>query len=379
MPPFHQSRKRAISTPPNDSCSSSTAISNEGGAHIKSNKTSQHKKQCTQQSTHAVNSKANLEYRGVSNNRQQLDTNPDDGDSEPLYISSILLQLLSEDKVIKLADYVEITAHEPFLKQQDEYDIGHGQRYYTDACSAAYKALEKYYARLGDDRGLAELQEDVDSCFNKVSINFDTDEDESVAADEGDNNYTKQNDDEDFRFDSGGGEGGFGELRTGIPADGAPLKFDRAPNGVKSGKASTDAIAGGDGDTQDAAGISFDISSNESINGDRFGTTPTDASHTNTSPTIDEEADNAPPSLDSIKCVERVDNKRNDPSPTNVITANLSSFTNDTSSNKSDHDEGEHDLPSFGRSLATCVGESIEVAPKKGKAYICFVCCFFII
>jgi len=62
---------------------------------------------------------------------------------EPPSISSLLWQLSEEDKIIKLADYVGI-AHEPFLNQQDECDVGHGQqRNYVDACSYAYNALEE--------------------------------------------------------------------------------------------------------------------------------------------------------------------------------------------------------------------------------------------
>jgi len=197
---------------------------------------------------------------------------------EPPSISSLLWQLSEEDKIIKLADYVGI-AHEPFLNQQDECDVGHGhQRNYVDACSNAYNALEEHYVRLGGDRGLVELQDDV-ACFNS-----DTHTNEEVTSAAASDIISTVEDVGDFSFDNGGNESigdELGELRNGIPADGTPLKVDRAPNGVESGKQSsvaTDVV--GDGDIAQVGGdFSFDIGSNESIN---VGTTPIDASNTST-------------------------------------------------------------------------------------------------
>ena len=67
-----------------------------------------------------------------------------------------------------------------------------------------------------------------------------------------------------------------------------------------------------------------------------------------------------------------------DPSPTSV-NADISRFTDDKSpapdSNNGSYDRDE-DLPTFENIPAECIeGSDGAVSPKKGKAYICFVCC----
>ena len=380
MPSFFLFRKRAASALSNDGRSRSTAISNDIATHIKNNKNNKRKKLSTK-STQALDSKASCEYGDVSNNRRQLD-NSHDGDAEPLYISSILLELSEGERstLLRYIDDAGINSKcQHLLDQQDSYQGGHGQEINTEVDGIAHSGLVEHYERLGDI-GLATLQKDIATCRLQISnTDTDTNEDESLAAAEGDINNTTQNDEKNIRFDCGGDEGGLGELRTDIPADGTPLKLDRAPNGVESGEQSADVFAVvGDGDiAQDDGDFSFDIGSNESIN-DGLGTTPTDASSSptnNTSPTIGEEvgdSDNAPSTtsnlkLDGIKYVERVDNKRTDPSPTNV-TANLSSFTNERGPE-------DKELLTFDDSPTKNVVESsVKVSPRKGKA-MCFVYC----
>jgi len=69
-----------------------------------------------------------------------------------------------------------------------------------------------------------------------------------------------------------------------------------------------------------------------------------------------------------ISCVEKgLDDNRedDDPSPT-TVNANLSRFTKDASpAPDSLEDEQELPLPTFD---GKCVGESVEVSPRKGKA-----------
>ena len=365
MPFFLSFRRKRAATSTTHS-SVATSVDNSTAVHTAENNTNSCKrKKLSTLSTLAINSKAKCEFGGDISNYRRWDTYPHD---EPPSISSLLWQLSEEDKIIKFADYVGISGHEPFLNQQDECDVGHGrQRNYMDACSTAYNALEEHYVRLGDDRGLVELQQDV-ACF-RVSIDSDTNTKYEEVTSAAASNNSIVEDVGDFSFDNGGNESigdELGELRNGIPADGTPLIFDRAPNGGESGKDVVAFVGGDDEDTaQDAGDISIDIGSNEF---ELVGTTPTVTSHTNTSHATDEEADkgdNANLKLDSIKCVERVDNKRNEPSPTDA-TANLSSFTN---TSPASYDDGNEDaLPSF--------NDDGVVSPKKGKA-MCFVCCIF--
>ena len=211
------------------------------------------------------------------------------------------------------------------------------------------------------------------------TVNSKAHGDESLAADEGDNNYTAQDDKDGIRFGSSGNEGGLGELYTGT-TDSTPLKFYRAPKGVESGKQSVDVNCEGNGvEAANKGGdFSFDNGSNESVNGDGLDELGAGKS-------ADAQRNNEPPTTsksDSIKlCTGNRVNGWNGPSPTNVE-ANLSSFTRDAASpvfdnnNDDDQDQGEQDLPSFHDVVSRkCVGESIEVFPKKGKAHICFVCC----
>ena len=159
-------RKRPTISAPNDGCSSSTAT-NDGAAHIKSNKTSKRKKRCTQST---VNSKATREYDESNNRQQQLDTVPEEGYSEPPSISSILLELFEKGKVRKLADYVRVNNNKyksilQLLKEQEECVDGCGQDLNREVDLAASDALYQHYSRLGDDRGLVELQDDRATCF----------------------------------------------------------------------------------------------------------------------------------------------------------------------------------------------------------------------
>ena len=307
----------------------------------------------------------------------------------------------------------------------------------TEVHGIAHSGLVTYYEGLGDS-GLATLLKDIETCRLQIISNTDsgTDEDESLAADDEDGiNYTTQNIEDDIRFDSGGDEGGLGELRTGIPADGTPLKIDRVPNEVEDGNQSSVVAAVGEEDVKrDDEGFSIDIDSNESING---GTTPTDASHTNISSTTDE--NNAPPTtstdgnfsfdcnggdkptavglgeLDTapaneptptqsstttttlntalkvdISCVGNgVEGNRevDDPSPTGV-NADISGFTDDISptpdsdSNNGSYDKDEDDedaLPTFENIPAECIrGSDGLVSPKKGKAISAFICCILL-
>jgi len=222
--------------------------------------------------------------------------------------------LSEEDKVINLADFVGITAHEPFLKQQDECDEGCRQSYYIQACSAAYDALEEHYTRLDGNRGLVELQEDV-ACFRV----FDSGTDEEVKDEQ-----------------------------------------------------NSSAAASDNNTVQDVGDFSFDSGSNEFIGDDlvdELGTsTPVDAPPHNSTPS----STTTSLELDDISCVRNgVEDKRKGPSPTNA-TADLSSFTKDTSPSSDDSNndlsKGEPYLPPFYGNLDTCVGESnVLVSPKKGK------------
>ena len=312
--PFSIFRKRVVDPTPTPSNGSSVAIgadNSTAAADIKNNTTScKRKKLSNNLSTHVVNDKLHEYEEDIYITKQRWDTYPHD---EPPCISSIVWQLSEEDKVIQLADYVGITEHKPFLELQDEYDVGCRQRNYMKACSAASNALEQHYARLGDNRGLVELQEDVASF--KVSIDSDTNTNEEVtsAAAASDNSIVE--DVGDFSFDNGGNESigdWLGELRTDIPAD-VPL-HDNAQS-----------------------------------------------STTTTTLKLD------------ISCIGHgVEETRKDdgPSPTNA-TANLSSFTRDASpafdSSNGSYDDGNEDaLPSFNNDGV--------VSPKKGKA-MCFVCC----
>jgi len=321
-------RKRRAAKALSNGRSSSTAVSNDSATHIKNNKTNKRKK-LTTKPTQALDSKANREIgNDATDNRRQLDTYAHGDDSEPLYISSTLLEL-SEGERSRLLRYIDDAGInskcQHLLDQQDSYQGGHGQEINTEVDGIAHSGLVTYYEGLGDS-GLATLQKDIATCRLQISnTDSDTDEDESLAADNEDGiNYTTQNVEDDIRFDSGGDEGGLGELRTDIPVDGAP-KIDRAPNGVEDGNQSSVAAVGEEDVERDDEGFSIDIGSNESING---GTTPIDASHTNTSPTTDE--DNAPPTTSTLKldssCIGHgVEETRKDygPSPTNA-TANLS-------------------------------------------------------
>ena len=367
MPSAFLFRKRAASALSNGR-SSSTAVSNDSATHIKNNKTNKRKrKKLSSKSTQALDSKAVHEYGDVSNNRRQfdqLDTYTLEGDC----ISSILLQLHEKRLVLNLGSHVGIDNKYQhllqLLKEQQDCVDGCGQDLDGEVDLAASTALEEYYEGFGDS-GLATLKKDIDTCFNKVSIDTDED-DESVADDEGDINNTTQDDEVDVRFDSGSDERGLDELGTGIsgiPADGTPLKFDRAPNGVESGDQRADVVAVvGNGDiAQDDGDVSLDIGSDESID---LGTTPTDASHTNTSTTTSNSK------LDIKLCVERVEDKREhaDPSPTNA-TADISGFTDDASpvfdSSNGSYDDGNEDaLPSFNNGGV--------VSPKKGKQCVLF-------
>ena len=374
--PFFLSRRRkraAASTPTSDGGGSSSTAQSNGAAYIKSNKTNKRKKL---ESTQDLDSKAvHEDGNDVTDNRQQLDADSNDDDSEPLYISSTLLEL-SEGERSRLLSYIDDNEinnkRQQLLDQQDNYQGGYGQEVNTEVGGIVHSGLVTYYEGLGDS-GLATLQKDIATCrlqiSNTDSTDSDTYEDESLAADEGDINNTTQNVEDDIRFDGCGDEGGLDELQCNYFTS-TPLKLDRAPNGVESDEQSADVVAVvGNGDiAQDDGDFSVDIGSN-------------------TSPTTDE--DNAPPTtsnlkLDSIKCVERVDDKRIGPSPTNV-TANLSSFTKDTSpafdsSNGSyDQDKDDEDLTSFDDSPAECRESDGLVSPKKGKAFICFVFSFYFI
>ena len=308
--PFFIRRKRAAASTPNRG--SGTSSTDNTSAVIKNNKSNCKRTKISNQPTPAVKDKPHEYEEDVYINKQQRwDTFPHD---EPQCISSFLWQLSEEDKVIKLADFVGITAHEPFLKQQDECDEGCWQSYYMQARSAAYDALEEHYTRLDGNRGLAELQEDV-ACF-KVSINSNTDEKE---------NY-----------------------------------------GQNSSAASDNNVV------QHVGDFSFDSGSNEFIGDDlvdELGTsTPVDAPPHNSTPS----STTTPLELDDISCVRNgVEDKRKGPSPTNA-TADLSSFTKDISPSSDDSDndlsKGEPYLPPFDGNLDTCVGESnVLVSPKKGK------------
>ena len=368
--PFTLLRIRKRPTTSNGS-SVAAGANNSTTVDTENNTASQKRKKLSTKPTHAINSKAVCEYGGDISNYRRWDTYPHD---EPSCISSILWQLSEEGKIIKLADYVGIE-HEPF--HQDECDVGHGrQGNYMDACSTAYNALEEHYIRLGDDRGLKELQEDV--AYFRVSIDSDTNTYEEVTSAATSDNSTVE-DVGEFSFDNDGNESigdELGELRTGIPADGTPLKFDRAPTGVESGEQSADVVAVVDGNTAlDSGNISVDIGSNESINGATDGlgesstSTPADvplhdnAQSSTTTTTL---------KLD-ISCIRHgvEENRKDDgPSPTNA-TANLSSFTNTSpapESNNGSYDEGEHNITHFSHGG----NDALVSSSKKGKTSYLF-------
>jgi len=200
-------KRRAASALSNGS--SSTAV--YSATHIKNNKTNKRKKLSTK-STQALDSKANREIgNDATDNRRQRDTYAHDDDSEPLYISSTLLEL-SEYERSRLLCYIDDAGInskcQHLLDQQDNYQGGHGQEVNTEVHGIAHCGLMEHYEGLGDS-GLATLLKDIETCRLQISnTDSGTDEDESLAADErSDNDYTAQDDKEDIRFDSSGDVG----------------------------------------------------------------------------------------------------------------------------------------------------------------------------
>ena len=250
MPFPSYTRKRTTPTKAENRGSSSSSSSTT----TKSNCSSKRKKLPTQ-SIQANDNKA--EYEGdVIDNRPQLDTDPDEGDSEPLCISSILLELVEKGKVRKLADYVGINnkKYKRLLKQQEDQEEcvdGYGQDLNREVDLAASDALYQHYSRLGDDRGLVELKE-VAACFEVSNDSEDEVEEEQ-------NSSAVEEDGGGISFDNVGGDesnwtDGLGELDTSpadLPSHNATqsstttttLKLDISCLGKRNGPSPTNATA----------------------------------------------------------------------------------------------------------------------------------------
>ena len=210
MPSFFPFRKRAATSTSHSSVA--TSVDNSTAVDTENNTKSCKRKKLSTKSTQALDSKANREIgNDATDNRRQLDTYAHDDDSEPLYISSTLLEL-SECERSRLLCYIDDAGInskcQHLLDQQDNYQGGHGQEVNTEVVGIAHSGLVEHYEGLGDS-GLATLLKDIETCRLQISnTDSGTDEDESLAADErSDNDYTAQDDKEDIRFDSSGDVG----------------------------------------------------------------------------------------------------------------------------------------------------------------------------